>query len=165
MCHAKRTNEGKSRRSCLIGTLYPEILKNTSPLFKTYKFMNKKITTTVAKIMQYKKSLITSIIAITFAMMFTATIPFQQQEAYANHKCLSKIDDPNPTPVHIGGANAGCVPTGALEELCASGAPYDECDGTPPPLNEQYPNQGTCIDAGENKDACKAAFKADKPSQ
>jgi hypothetical protein len=144
---------GKSRRSCPIRTLYPEILKNTSPLFKTYKFMNKKITTTVAKIMQYKKSLTTSIIAITFAMMFTATIPFQQQEAYANHICAITGE----TPVHEGDDNA-CVPTGELEELCAEGAAYNECD-----LNEQHPSQGTCIDAGENKDACKAAFKADKP--
>jgi hypothetical protein len=111
--------------------------------------------------MRHTKSLTTSIIAITFAMMFTATIPFYQQEVYAIHKCLQGF-----TPVHIGGAPAGCIPEGSLQDECDQGVLFDECKSLEPlPLNERYPNQGTCIDAGEDKDACKAAFKADKKNQ
>jgi hypothetical protein len=93
---------------------------------------------------------------VTFAMMFTATIPFQQQEAYANHVCW----DATHVAVHIGGADAECLTSDQFDEACAAGAPYDECD--PQPLIERYSNQGTCVDAGESKDDCKAAFKADK---
>ena len=127
--------------------------------------MDNKTTTTVAKIMQYKKLLITSVIAITFAMMFTATIPFQQQqEAYAGHEGVGLICSDiaeGSVPAHQGGVIL-CVPAGEIERACAINPnAFDECRQEEP-LDERYPDQGTCIDAGENKDACKAAFKADK---
>src|SRR5215207_6285664 len=112
--------------------------------------MNKKTITTVAKIMQYKKSLTTSVIAITLAMMFTATIPFQQQEAYASHEGLCPTGS---IALHVGGVDAACGTPEFLEQACAAGVPYDECEPELP-LDERYPNQGTCIHAGEDKDDC-----------
>jgi hypothetical protein len=141
--------------------------------------------------MQYQRILATCLTAICLAMMSTTfsspTIPFyQQQEAYANHPCPPFA----PIGAHIDGAPVGCFTEGDLDRRCTAGAPYDECSVTPEeicgngidddgdgqvdencppptsqPLNEKYPNQGTCIDAGENKDDCKAAFKADKPNK
>jgi hypothetical protein len=90
-----------------------------------------------AKIMRYKKLLTTSIIAITLAMMFTATIPFQQQqEAYASHQDFCDALDPGRIAVHIGGAPAGCIPPRDFEQQCELGFPYDECPPPPPPPDD-----------------------------
>jgi hypothetical protein len=117
--------------------------------------------------MQYKRILTASVIAISLAIISTTfsspTMPFYQQEVYASHPQACKAGSTAP---HIGGQPAGpCISNEELQEACDQGALFDECKSLEPPLplNERYPNQGTCIDAGENKDACKAAFKADKP--
>jgi hypothetical protein len=111
--------------------------------------------------MQYKRILAVCVTAISLAIIPTSfsspTTPFYQQEAYATHlQC-----PPGFTAPHVDGEPVGpCTPDDLLQHRCDLGAPFDEC-ARPPPLTEQFKNQGQCIKDGVDKDACKAAFKAD----
>ena len=90
----------------------------------------------------------------------------QQQAAYASHGETCPVGT---VPAHQGPVNH-CVPPGEIERACAINPnAFDECRQEPPPLDERFPDQGSCIeeassdpDAGFTKADCKDAFKDKK---
>ena len=111
-----------------------------------------------------KKIATTLVLASILVMGVVTATAATQQIAYALHGETCPVGT---VPAHQGqGTVSHCVPPGEIERACAINPnAFDECRQEEPPLNEQFPDQGSCIteannpNAGFTKDDCKAAFK------